>query len=268
MEAFDITVECEMVFGWLQSTFDRMSSHISKRFWDAPSPTAEVQDGKLGLYVKPVGSKGELLINRLRLKFSSDEDLAIRLGAGETDALTVLFERFSSQVFHLARRILRDAAEAEDAVQQIFLDFYSCAEKFDPAKGAFKPWFLMFSYCRVLNLKRRLQSRAFYDSDSFEEFSPEVAQARERVFPFNIPETLCLVQETLKLIKPRQRRVIELVYYEGFTSDEVAERTGESVRVVRHHLYRGLEKIRSVLRCEENKSDLSNHERLRKEVRP
>jgi RNA polymerase sigma-70 factor (ECF subfamily) len=49
------------------------------------------------------------------------------------------------------------------------------------------------------------------------------------------------------MIQPRQRRTIELIYYEGLTADEVAERTGESTRVVRHNLYRGLAKLRSVM---------------------
>jgi RNA polymerase sigma-70 factor (ECF subfamily) len=49
------------------------------------------------------------------------------------------------------------------------------------------------------------------------------------------------------MIQPRQRRVIELVYYEGLTSEEASRVTGESVSVVRHNLYRGLEKIRDVL---------------------
>jgi RNA polymerase sigma-70 factor (ECF subfamily) len=165
----------------------------------------------------------------------------------------------------MARRVLRDRAEAEDTVQQIFLDFYRSAEKFDPEKGTFKSWLLMFSYCRVLNRKRQLQSRAFYASDSLEEFSPEIAHARERTFPFNTAEATCLVEEALNLIKPRQRRVIELVYYEGLTSDEVAKRTGESVRVVRHHLYRGLDKIRSVLRSAESQEGSANSKGARRE---
>jgi RNA polymerase sigma-70 factor (ECF subfamily) len=53
-----------------------------------------------------------------------------------------------------------------------------------------------------------------------------------------------LVEQVLSALQPRQRRTIELVYYEGLTAEEVSKRTGESVRVVRHNLYRGLEKLR------------------------
>jgi RNA polymerase sigma-70 factor (ECF subfamily) len=56
-----------------------------------------------------------------------------------------------------------------------------------------------------------------------------------------------LVEQILSHLQPRQRRTIELVYYEGLTADEVSLRTGETVRVVRHNLYRGLEKLRKAL---------------------
>jgi RNA polymerase sigma-70 factor, ECF subfamily len=60
-----------------------------------------------------------------------------------------------------------------------------------------------------------------------------------------------LVEQVLSHLKPRQRRTIELIYYEGLTADEVSLRTGETVRVVRHNLYRGLEKLREALRGRE-----------------
>jgi RNA polymerase sigma-70 factor (ECF subfamily) len=64
---------------------------------------------------------------------------------GESDALTVLFERHSPLVFRIARRILRNDAEAEDTVQQVFLDVFRSAEQFEPEKGSFRFWLLMFA---------------------------------------------------------------------------------------------------------------------------
>ncbi|MBV9180480.1 MAG: sigma-70 family RNA polymerase sigma factor [Acidobacteria bacterium] len=188
------------------------------------------------------------LFNRFRLNFLPDEELTMRLLAGESEALSVLFKRHCQLVFRLARRILRDDAEAEDAVQEIFLDFYRAPQKFDPQKGSFRSWLSMFSYHRTLNRKRQLRSRGFYDSESLDESCSVVSDAVDRSFSFNSAETLCLVKQALELINTRQRRVIEMVYFEGLTSDEVAERTGQSVRVVRHHLYRGLDRIRLTFR--------------------
>jgi RNA polymerase sigma-70 factor (ECF subfamily) len=187
------------------------------------------------------------LLDRLKLQFNSDEELAAKLQAGHSEALSVLFERHHALLFHSARRILRNDAEAEDAVQQIFLDLFRSAGKFDPARGPFKGWLVMFGYCRIISRWRQLQSNRFYDSENFEDALPEIMQAARRTFPFQAAEARRLVEQALEQIKPRQRRTIELIYYEGLTPEEVSVRTGESVRIVRHNLYRGLEKVRDVL---------------------
>jgi RNA polymerase sigma-70 factor, ECF subfamily len=77
-------------------------------------------------------------LTRPKLQFNSNEALAAKLQAGHSEALSVLFERHHALLFHSARRILRNGAEPEDAVQQIFLDLFRSAGKFDPARGTFK----------------------------------------------------------------------------------------------------------------------------------
>ena len=73
----------------------------------------------------------------------------------------MLFERHSGLLFGIARRILRNGAEAEDAVQQVFLDVFRSIHQFDPEKGEFKTWLLMFGYQRILNCRRALVSIDF-----------------------------------------------------------------------------------------------------------
>jgi RNA polymerase sigma-70 factor (ECF subfamily) len=190
---------------------------------------------------------GGWLVRYVRLRLKTDEELVSDLLANEPDALTVLFERHSALVFRIARRILRNDAEAEDALQQVFLDMFRAAEQFEPEKGSFKSWLLMFTYHRTFNRRRHLRAHGFYDSDSVEELPRELIQGASRRLSFASTETVILVEQVLKLIQPRQRRAIELTYYEGLTAEQASEVTGESVRVVRHNLYRGLEKLRTVL---------------------
>ena len=185
------------------------------------------------------------LLSQLRHKLLSDEALVEHLQSGRADALTVLFERHSPLLFAIARRILRNRAEAEDAVQQIFLDVFRSIQQFDPKRGEFKTWLLMFGYQRILNCRRRLVSHRFFDTTSFDELLP--AACSERPTEYSPAEASVLVEQVLSHLQPRQRRTIELIYYEGLTADEVALRTGETVRVVRHNLYRGLEKLRKAL---------------------
>jgi RNA polymerase sigma-70 factor, ECF subfamily len=181
----------------------------------------------------------------LKQRFCSDEELADQLQSGNADALAALFRRHSPLLFGIARRILRSDTEAEDAVQQIFLDVFRSIHQFDPEKGAFKTWLLMFAYHRTFNSRRSQIANRFFDTDPLEERSYELrAPDRER----STAETSILVAQVLKLLQPRQRRTIELVYYEGLTAEEVSSKTGESVRVVRHNLYRGLDRLRKAFR--------------------
>jgi RNA polymerase sigma-70 factor, ECF subfamily len=184
------------------------------------------------------------LIGLLHQRFLSDEALAGELQSGNADALTVLFERHASSLFRIARRILRNDAEAEDAVQQTFLDIFRSIQQFDPEQGGFKTWLLLFAYQRISNCRRSLAANRFFDTDPFDEVLPAVFPLTERSLGYSLPEMSVLVEQVLSVLQPRQRRTIELVYYEGLTAEEVSKRTGESVRVVRHNLYRGLEKLR------------------------
>ena len=181
------------------------------------------------------------------LELLADEALVEHLQSGGADALTVLFERHSPLLFGIARRILRNGAEAEDAVQQVFLDVFRSIQQYDPKKAQFKTWLLMFGYQRILNCRRRLVSHRFFDTDSFDELLPELLPVPEHTREYSPAEAHVLVEEVLVHLQPRQRRTIELIYYEGLTAEEVSIRTGETVRVVRHNLYRGLEKLRKAL---------------------
>ena len=204
---------------------------------------------------------GKDLLRHVRLRLKSDEELVSDLRANEPDALTVLFERHGTLVFRIARRILRNDAEAEDAVQQVFLDVFRAAEQFEPEKGSFKSWLLMFAYHRTFNSRRQLRTHGFYDSDSIEELPQELIEGATRPFAFAPTEAVIRVEEALNLIQPRQRRAIELTYYEGLTAEQASEVTGDSVRVVRHNLYRGLERLRTVL-CKSPERDQKNGKRV------
>jgi RNA polymerase sigma-70 factor, ECF subfamily len=225
-----------------------MSSRIARLVFGAPtSPAEEFLDACVDRLPPASRSAVPSLFGHLRHKLLSDERLAGCLQDGDPDALTILFERHSPRLFAIARRILRNDAEAEDAVQQIFLDVFRSIQQFDPAKGEFKTWLLMFAYHRSFNRRRHLYTTGFFSTDSLEEtFLDGISGSTP---PTAYPPILAgiLIKQILSSLQPRQRRTIELVYYEGLTAEEVAVRTGETVRVVRHNLYRGLETLRKTL---------------------
>jgi RNA polymerase sigma-70 factor (ECF subfamily) len=221
-----------------------MSSRMTRLVFGASPAEVSFEDARVSDLCATDTGQASSLLGLLQQQFSSDESLVDRLRNGNSDALTVLFERHSPRLFGVARRILRNDAEAEDAVQQIFLDVFRSLHQFDPDKGSFKTWLMMFAYQRIFNCRRSLAASRFFQTDSFDEFLPELLTGPQMGAGYSLGEMNILVEQALSSLKPHQRRTIELIYYEGLTAEEVGTRTGETVRVVRHNLYRGLEKLR------------------------
>jgi len=183
-----------------------------------------------------------------RLRTLTDEDLMAALRMGCNDALAVLFERHSHLVFRIARAILHDDGEAEETVQKVFLDIFRAANQFNPERGNFKTWMLQYAYHRTIDRRQHLQSNRFYSRDELDDSMPaELFNGPGHLLCLPPQEVVCLVEQVLATLETRQRRVIELTYFEGLTAGEIAKKTGDSASSVRHNLYRGLAKLRSVL---------------------
>lgn len=173
----------------------------------------------------------------------SDEDLMRHASAGHHEAVTVLFDRYHLLVYDVAVRIVRDPVEAEDVVQNVFLDVFRAMANFDSRKGILKVWILQYAYHRALHRKRHLVSNHFY---SWENLESAVQIGSGRLLWGELPETVRLAEEMLENLKPHQREVVEMTYYEGLTAEEIARRLGESPHAVRHHLQRGVAAMRKI----------------------
>lgn len=190
-------------------------------------------------YVKPL-SLAEL--HRL-----SDEELIVRLQEGQSDGLAVLFDRYQKLVLSIALRIVRDPGEAEDVTQTVFLDIFRAVGQFDPSKGNTKVWLMQYAYHRSFNRRQHLENREFYrNTELEEELAPRPVEARATLGLSSL-ETTALVRQSMKTLSDAQKTVIELACYEGLSMREIADRTGDSFVNVRHHYYRGLQKLRSFI---------------------
>jgi RNA polymerase sigma-70 factor, ECF subfamily len=178
----------------------------------------------------------------------SDTDLVTQLRLGHHDALAVILERYQRLVWSIAQKIVHDQSEAEDVVQNVFLEFFQKVDLFDPARGTLKVWLLQFAYTRSINRRNHLQRRQFYSQVEVNEqeimqFSPVAVSA----FRLTSGEAAHLVREVLATLNPSQRTAIELISFEGLTFEELANRLGESLANAKHHYYRGMLKLRECL---------------------
>lgn len=169
----------------------------------------------------------------------SDGDLLARLINGEHSALAVLFDRYHRLVFSIAVRILRDRGEAEDVVQVVFLNIFESAINYDPRKGTLKVWLLQYAYHRALNRRRSLSVQRV-------NLWEELDIAKERSQPLDA-DLLRYCEQLLERLKPLQRQVLKLTYFEGWTAQEIADLQGRAVAHVRNDLYRGLARLRPLV---------------------
>jgi RNA polymerase sigma-70 factor, ECF subfamily len=178
-------------------------------------------------------------LNRL-----TDEQLMDQLRAGANDALTILFERYHRLVFSIAFKMVRDRGEAEDVMQNVFLEVFRSVAQFDPAKGTTKVWFLQYAYHRAINRKQQLNARSFYSQQNIEDLEPFLSCEYSPSGRFTPGELKRLMQQGLETLVKPQKEVIELASFQGLSMKEIADQTGDSLSNVRHHYYRGLQKLR------------------------
>jgi len=174
----------------------------------------------------------------------TDDLLVLRLRNGEHDALAVIFDRYHRLVYNVAARIVEDPGEAEDVMQTVFLDFYRGLAAFDPRKGILKVWLLQYAYHRALNRKRHLAASRFYKWVDLDSVASEPSLSWN---PKDVAEIARFMDQLLNTLSARRRRVLELTYFDGLTSEEIAVKLDQSVNVVRHELYRGLAELRKLL---------------------
>jgi len=174
-----------------------------------------------------------------------DDALMAHVSSGHDDALAVLFDRYCRLVFKIALKILRDAGEAEDVMLNVFLEIHRAAAQFDPARGTTKVWVLQYAYHRSMNRRQQLVSRKFYVTEDISGVQESlVSPGYGALAP---EETRRLIRQSLDSLNSSQRRVLELAYFEGLSMQEIADKTGDSLGNVRHHYYRGLQKLRVFL---------------------
>ncbi|WP_162537532.1 sigma-70 family RNA polymerase sigma factor [Granulicella sp. WH15] len=175
---------------------------------------------------------------------STDESLMAALKERDQDALSELFRRYSRLVFSMAYRILHDAGEAEEIVQDVFLYLYQKAAQFDQSKGSAKTWIVQVTHSRSLDRRDFLHRRHFYLGTDVADLANTLAGTNDVEHHIVSKWNLAQLQIALCELPEKQRRTLQLFFFEGLELKEIAGQLGESPENVRHHYYRGLQKLR------------------------
>jgi RNA polymerase sigma-70 factor (ECF subfamily) len=176
----------------------------------------------------------------------SDEALIAEVCLGSRDALAILFRRHARLVRGVALRVLKDTFEADDLLQDIFLLIHRLSRTFNGSKGSAQSWIVQVTYRRALSRRRYLNSRHFYtqvelDDESFHVAEPRCGHSEDPVD--SILAELDL-QKLFGTLSEDQQKTLRLHFIEGYTLDEIANILGQTKGNVRHHSFRGLERLR------------------------
>lgn len=186
----------------------------------------------------------------------SDETLMALLRAQDSEALDALFCRYSRLVYAIALRILHDSGEAEEVVQESFLYVYRRASAFEPSKGSAKVWIVQVAYSRAKDRKAHLSRRGFYIHGDGGSLDLEDTLASREDIENEIGARLDLnrLQSAFDDLSHPQRETLELYYFEGMGLREIGERLNQPLGNIRHHFYRGLERLRGNALVEDARS--------------
>jgi RNA polymerase sigma-70 factor, ECF subfamily len=163
-------------------------------------------------------------------------------GANESlENLDILFHRYSRLVLATAWRVLGNASDAEEVVQDVFLYLYRNPELFDPAKGTLKAWIVHITFCRALDRKLHAARRRFLPSTEMEALTIRAQNDLEQQLDAKLNRKH--LDRALAGLTQMQRQTIECFYFEGLELREISEHLGEPLGNVRHHFYRGLKRL-------------------------
>jgi RNA polymerase sigma-70 factor, ECF subfamily len=173
------------------------------------------------------------------------DDLLIRVGRGDERAFTNLYDELSARVFGLIKRVLRDPAQAEEVAQEVMVEVWRAAGRFDRTKGSATAWIFTIAHRRAVDRVRAEQAgaervRKVAASSSETPFDDVVETATARIEQQQVRRCLGGLTEL-------QREAITLAYYGGRSYREVAEMLGTALPTIKTRMRDGLIRMRDCL---------------------
>jgi len=176
-----------------------------------------------------------------------------RIAAGDRGAVREFLSRYGGLVWSLARRM--DAEDAEDAAQEVFVELWRCADRFDPSVASEATFVAMIARRRLIDRTRR-KSRRPRESAFVEEVAGPESAAPPVGRNVEIGEEAMLARSVMETLSPEQQRVLRLTVIQGLTQEEAAAATGLPLGTVKTYARRGLMKIREAIAISRRRLDL------------
>ena len=171
-------------------------------------------------------------------------DLLLQVARGDESAFAALYDELGPAVYGLARRVIRDPARAEEVAQEVFLQVWQTAARFDPERGRAKSWVLTLAHRRAVDAVRHDQAATNRDKAYDWSAGPDYDEVNETV-------TIRLEHEQVRRcmegLTELQREAIDLAYYKGYTYAECASVLDANPSTIKTRMRDGLVRLRDCM---------------------
>jgi RNA polymerase sigma-70 factor, ECF subfamily len=175
----------------------------------------------------------------------SAEDLLHAIALGDQTAFASLYDRLAPLVYGVIRRVLRDPSQSEEVAQEVFVEIWRTATRFDQTRGSAQTWVLTMAHRRAVDRVRSEQaSRNRNDRVGQRDQSRAYDDVAEQV-ETNLEQTE--IREALDALTDLQREAVELAYYKGYTYREVAEILDAPLGTIKTRMRDGLIRLRDAM---------------------
>jgi RNA polymerase sigma-70 factor (ECF subfamily) len=168
--------------------------------------------------------------------------------ARDEQALAELYDRYTPLLYPVALRILRSAADAEEVVQQAWLQVWKSAASYDARRGTVAAWLVTMARSRALDLYRSVSSRRRAEGQAEADPLSPPADASASATQRQVGEK---VRRALETLPPQQRQVLEIAYFEGLSQSEIARKLNAPLGTVKSWTRQALMRLRELLPQEE-----------------
>jgi RNA polymerase sigma-70 factor (ECF subfamily) len=211
-----------------------------------------VQANLVGLFCAPGGEPSTTSSAIYHIVNDQDNDLRDiellrQIAAGDRSAFAEFYDRHSVLMFSVASRILNDPAEAEDVLQEAFMQIWEKAGKFDSQLGRASSWAAILVRNRAIDRIRSAQRRNRLAQEAGPELAFAAAECATANETLHGVEKAKMIQSAIGELPADQRSAIQLAYFSGLTHTEISEKLQEPLGTIKARIRRGLMKLREQL---------------------
>jgi len=171
------------------------------------------------------------------------EAILQRIAEGDRNAIQDCLNKYGGLVWSIARKMLRNSDDAEDAVQEIFVDIWKNAERFDESKSSETTFIAMIARRRLID-KIRYSTRRI-SADSLDDVLLEPFTRADKTMQMGLEAQQAA--EAMRNLRPEQQQVLRLSIIQGMSHQEISEATGMPLGTVKTHARRGILQVREFL---------------------